>query len=32
VYRDALGWANQQLARTADKVIFMVSGIPMVVK
>jgi adenosylcobinamide kinase/adenosylcobinamide-phosphate guanylyltransferase len=32
VYRDALGWANQQLARTADKVIFMVSGIPMVIK
>jgi adenosylcobinamide kinase / adenosylcobinamide-phosphate guanylyltransferase len=32
VYRDALGWANQQLARTADKVIFMVAGIPMVVK
>jgi adenosylcobinamide kinase/adenosylcobinamide-phosphate guanylyltransferase len=32
VYRDALGWANQQLARMADEVIFMVSGIPMVVK
>jgi adenosylcobinamide kinase / adenosylcobinamide-phosphate guanylyltransferase len=32
VYRDALGWANQQLAHIADKVIFMVSGIPMVVK
>jgi adenosylcobinamide kinase/adenosylcobinamide-phosphate guanylyltransferase len=32
VYRDALGWANQQLARIADRVIFMVSGIPMVVK
>ena len=32
VYRDALGWANQQFARTADKVILMVSGIPMVVK
>jgi adenosylcobinamide kinase / adenosylcobinamide-phosphate guanylyltransferase len=32
VYRDALGWANQQLARVADKVIFMVAGIPMVVK
>ena len=32
VYRDALGWSNQQLARMADKVIFMVSGIPMVVK
>ena len=32
VYRDALGSANQQLARMADRVIFMVSGIPMVVK
>jgi adenosylcobinamide kinase / adenosylcobinamide-phosphate guanylyltransferase len=32
VYRDALGWANQELARIADKVIFMVSGIPMIVK
>ena len=32
VYRDAIGWANQQLAREADKVIFMVAGIPMTVK
>src|SRR5215216_1274646 len=32
VYRDAIGWANQQLAREADKVIFMVAGIPMVIK
>lgn len=32
VYRDTLGWANQQLAGIADRVIFMVSGIPMVVK
>jgi len=32
VYRDLLGWANQCLAREADKVIFMVAGIPMVVK
>ena len=32
VYRDALGSANQQLARIADRVIFMVSGIPMIVK
>ena len=32
VYRDALGWANQRLARAADGVIFMVAGIPMVVK
>ena len=30
VYRDLLGWANQRLAREADKVIFMVAGIPMV--
>ncbi len=32
VYRDAIGWANQQLAREADTVILMVAGIPMVVK
>lgn len=32
VYRDALGWANQRLAREADKVIFMVAGIPTTVK
>ncbi|MCI0550622.1 MAG: bifunctional adenosylcobinamide kinase/adenosylcobinamide-phosphate guanylyltransferase [Anaerolineae bacterium] len=32
VYRDWLGWANQRLAREAGKVIFMVAGIPMVVK
>lgn len=32
VYRDLLGWANQHLAYEADKVIFMVAGIPMVVK
>lgn len=32
VYRDVLGWANQRLAREADKVIFMVAGIPMVIK
>ncbi|HEX5942323.1 MAG TPA: bifunctional adenosylcobinamide kinase/adenosylcobinamide-phosphate guanylyltransferase [Anaerolineales bacterium] len=32
VYRDALGWANQCLAREADTVLFMVAGIPMVVK
>jgi adenosylcobinamide kinase/adenosylcobinamide-phosphate guanylyltransferase len=31
-YRDALGRANQKLARIADRVIFMVAGIPMVVK
>lgn len=32
VYRDLLGWANQRLAREADQVIFLVAGIPMVVK
>jgi len=32
VYRDLLGWANQQLARAAAKVIFMVAGIPTVIK
>ncbi len=32
VYRDAMGWANQRLAREADKIIFMVAGIPTVIK
>jgi adenosylcobinamide kinase/adenosylcobinamide-phosphate guanylyltransferase len=32
MYRDALGWANQRLARAADEVLLMVAGIPMVVK
>ncbi len=32
VYRDAIGWANQRLAREADNVIFMVAGIPTVIK
>ena len=32
VYRDAIGWANQTLAREADKVIFMVAGIPTTIK
>jgi adenosylcobinamide kinase / adenosylcobinamide-phosphate guanylyltransferase len=32
VYRDALGWANQRLAKAADRVIFMVAGIPTVIK
>ena len=32
VYRDGIGWANQRLAREAEKVLFMVAGIPMVVK
>jgi adenosylcobinamide kinase/adenosylcobinamide-phosphate guanylyltransferase len=32
VYRDALGRANQRLAAEADNVVFMMAGIPMVVK
>lgn len=32
LYRDALGRANQRLAATADEVIFMVAGLPMMVK
>lgn len=32
VYRDVLGRANQRLAQVADQVVFMVAGIPMVVK
>lgn len=32
LYRDALGRANQRLAAVADQVIFMVAGLPMVVK
>ncbi len=32
VYRDVLGWANQCLAREADQVIFMVAGIPTIIK
>ncbi|KQC09737.1 MAG: hypothetical protein APR62_13490 [Smithella sp. SDB] len=32
IYRDALGWANQALARVAKHVFFMVAGIPMVIK
>ncbi len=32
VYRDGLGWANQRLAREADKVVFMVAGIPTAIK
>jgi adenosylcobinamide kinase / adenosylcobinamide-phosphate guanylyltransferase len=32
IFRDGLGWANQRLAREAEKVLFMVAGIPMIVK
>jgi len=32
LYRDQLGWANQRLARAADKVYFLVSGFPLDVK
>lgn len=31
-FRDAAGHLNQQVAKLADKVIFMVSGIPMIIK
>jgi adenosylcobinamide kinase/adenosylcobinamide-phosphate guanylyltransferase len=29
IYRDLLGWANQRLARQAERVVFMIAGIPM---
>ncbi len=32
VYRDVLGRANQRLAAAADNVLFMVAGLPLVVK
>lgn len=32
VYRDLLGWANQRLAREADKVVFLAAGIPITIK
>ncbi|MBE0697298.1 MAG: bifunctional adenosylcobinamide kinase/adenosylcobinamide-phosphate guanylyltransferase [Anaerolineaceae bacterium] len=32
VYRDVLGRANQRLARAATRVIFMVAGLPLIVK
>lgn len=32
VYRDALGFANQALAKAARRVIFMIAGIPLVIK
>ncbi|MCP4179661.1 MAG: bifunctional adenosylcobinamide kinase/adenosylcobinamide-phosphate guanylyltransferase [bacterium] len=31
-YRDLLGFTNQKLAKIVDKAIFMISGIPMIVK
>ncbi len=31
-YRDCLGWANQTLARLADRVILMVAGLPVDLK
>ncbi|MFC2031458.1 bifunctional adenosylcobinamide kinase/adenosylcobinamide-phosphate guanylyltransferase, partial [Chloroflexota bacterium] len=31
-YRDCLGWANQRLARDADRVILMVAGLPVNLK
>lgn len=32
IYRDALGWTNQRLAKVADQVILMVAGIPTFIK
>ncbi|MDA0988804.1 MAG: bifunctional adenosylcobinamide kinase/adenosylcobinamide-phosphate guanylyltransferase, partial [Chloroflexi bacterium] len=32
IYRDLLGWSNQELARRADRVYFMVAGLPMTLK
>lgn len=32
VYRDVLGRANQRLAQAADRVLFMVAGLPLTVK
>lgn len=29
IYRDVLGWANQRLARQAERVVFMIAGRPM---
>ena len=31
-FTDLQGWANQFVASLADKVIFMVSGIPVIIK
>ena len=32
VYRDLLGWCNQELAQRADQVYFMIAGLPTLVK
>ena len=32
VFRDAAGWANQEIAAKANQVVLMVAGIPLVVK
>lgn len=32
IYRELLGWSNQELARRADRVYFMVAGLPMTLK
>jgi adenosylcobinamide kinase/adenosylcobinamide-phosphate guanylyltransferase len=32
VYRDCLGWANQALARLADRTILIVAGLPVDLK
>jgi adenosylcobinamide kinase/adenosylcobinamide-phosphate guanylyltransferase len=32
MFRDALGWANQRLAASADEVLLMVAGIPVEIK
>jgi adenosylcobinamide kinase/adenosylcobinamide-phosphate guanylyltransferase len=31
-FRDLLGWTNQQIAQTANEIILMIAGVPMIVK
>ncbi len=31
-FTELQGWMNQYIARKADKVVFMVSGIPLIIK